>query len=176
MYPQFPLLQRKCRNRGVASVEAVIVIPFLILIYFGVVLVHARYDAQQRAWSSARGCAWLYSQRGCKGELPAECGAAVSGPAELPENEELDEAARGDEVQADDEDSQKVVDKKNLLLGEPRSSLFGEYVTVTASVDFQSPALFGEGRSASAPYYVACNLEEQTLGDIARQFVDAVYP
>lgn len=176
MYPKLPMLQRKRRNRGVASVEAVIVIPFLILIYFGVVFVHARYDARQRAWSSARGCAWLYSQRGCKGELPTECGAAVSGPAELPENADLDEAARGDQVQAEDEDSQKVVDKQNMLLGEPRGSLFGEYVTVTASVEFQSPALFGGTRSASAPYYVACNLEEQTLGDIAHQFVDAVYP
>jgi hypothetical protein len=148
----------------------------LILIYFGVVLVHARYDARQRVWNSARGCAWLYSQQGCKGELPAECGAAESGPSELPENEELDRATQGDGVQAEDEASHKVEAKKNLILGEPRSSLFGEYVTVTASVDFPAPARFGGQRRASASYYVACNLEEKSLGDIAGQFVDAVLP
>lgn len=161
---------------GAASVEAVVVIPFLIMVYFGVTLVYRRYDAQQRAWSSARGCAWMYSQQGCQGELPAECGAAAAGPSELPQNTDLDDAASTETVQATDEKQQEVVDGMNNTLGEPRNTLFGEYVTVSRSVQFDAPAMFGPRRQVSAPYFIACNLKEQTLGDIAGQFVDAVVP
>jgi hypothetical protein len=118
----------------------------------------------------------LYSQQACQGALPAECGAATSGPEQLPENEDLDDAARGDDVQATDEASQDLKDTVNNKLGEPRGSLFGEYVTVTATAEFAAPAMFGDRRAVSAPYYVACNLKEQSLGDIAGLFVDAVLP
>lgn len=169
-------LHLRNRQRGAASVEAVVVIPFLIMVYFGVTLVYRRYDAQQRAWSDARGCAWLYSQQGCQGELPPECGAVTAGPAELPQNTDLDDAASTETVQANDEKQQEVVDAMNNILGEPRNTLFNEYVTVTGSVQFEAPAMFGSRRQVSAQYFIACNLKEQTLGDIARQFVDAVVP
>jgi hypothetical protein len=169
----YPLRNTQC---GTASVEAVVILPFLIMVYFGVTLVYGRYDAAQRAWASARGCAWSYSQQGCQGDLPAECGAATTGPSEIPENPELDEAASTEDVQASDEEQQKVIDGMNRTLGEPRSTLFGEYVTVTGATEFQAPTLFGERRRVSAAYHIACNLKEQTLGDIAEGFVNAVLP
>lgn len=168
-----PLRDSQC---GAASVEAVVVLPFLIMIYFGVTLVYGRYDAAQRAWASARGCAWSYSQQGCQGDLPAECGAATTGPSEILENPELADAASTEGVQASEEEQQKVLDVMNHTLGEPRSTLFGEYVTVTAATEFQAPALFGDRRRVSATYHIACNLKERTLGDIAKDFVDAVLP
>jgi hypothetical protein len=163
-------------QRGAASIEAVVILPFLILVYFGVALVFGRYDATQRSWASARSCAWAYSQRGCQGDLPAECGAATAGPSEIPENPELDEAARTEQVQARGEEQQKVLDGMNHALGDPRRTLFGEYTTVTAAIDFRAPLLFGEHRRVSVTYHLACNLKEQRLSDIAKDFVDAVLP
>jgi hypothetical protein len=167
---------RRSRQRAAASVEAVVIMPFLIMVYFGVTLVFGRYDAAQRAWASARGCAWSYSQQGCQGALPAECGAATAGPSALPRNAELDGATNTENVQAPDEEQQNMVASMNNTLGEPRSTLFGEYVTVTASGDFAAPAMFGDRRRVAVQYYTACNLRPQTLGDIARGFVDAVLP
>jgi len=158
--------------RGVASVEAVVFIPFLLMVYFGVTLVHGRYDAAQRAWISARSCAWMYSQRACQGELPAECGAANVEPSELPENSDLNDATSSNQIRTDDAASNKV----HTTLGAPSRTLFGEYTTVTGSADFQAPTVFGGSRRISAKYFVACNLEPQTLGDIARDLVEAVMP
>lgn len=160
MNPVYP--HRGSGERGVASVEAVVFLPFMLLLFFGVTFVHQRYDATQRAWVSARSCAWAYSQQGCTGPMPAACGAQTV-TADLPQNADLNEAIPPDPEHGDDD---VLTPKANTLLGEPRSTLFGEYATVTGSVKFTPPRMFGGERTVSAPYHLACNLEPKTLGDL----------
>jgi hypothetical protein len=148
----------------------VIFLPFLLMLFSAVVLTGKRYDAVQVALSHARSCAWLYSQRGCDGNLPAECGAQAVA-AESPVSA-LSDVAQFNPINDDDKLSPRV----NTTLGAPSTTLFGEYTNVTGSVSFSAPKPFGGKRTISTSYHLACNLKPKTLGGIISDFIGSVLP
>jgi len=157
------------RTRGVASVEAVIFVPFLLMLFSGMVLVGKRYDAVQVALSNARSCAWLYSQQACEGTLPAQCSTQVASQVPAPESA-VSDALRPNGT-GDDERLSPQID---TTLGDPSTTLFGHYTTVTGSVTFDAPKPFGGERTISTSYHLACNLKPMTLRGFISDFIGSV--
>jgi hypothetical protein len=60
------------RHAGVATVEAVIMLPALGILLVGMLFVHQLYSAQQRALVVARRCAFEYAVNGCQ-TVPDSC-------------------------------------------------------------------------------------------------------
>lgn len=58
-------MPRRARERAAASVEAVVALPVLILLLFGVMYVASSATARHDAEGLARTCAWKYAQSGC---------------------------------------------------------------------------------------------------------------
>ncbi|HEX4477067.1 MAG TPA: TadE family protein [Polyangiaceae bacterium] len=64
-------------RRGVATVEAVIAMPALLVMFLAVRFVFHRYDAMEGASAQARSCAYRYAATGCT-TLPTDCAPASS--------------------------------------------------------------------------------------------------
>lgn len=59
-------VSRRASERAAASVEAVVALPVLILLLFGVMYVANSATARHEAEGLARTCAWKYAQSGCR--------------------------------------------------------------------------------------------------------------
>ena len=136
-------------------VEAVIVLPVLAILLFGILYVKAFAIAQQSARVTARRCAWQHAMNGC-GEIPAGC-------------ENLDHAASkraasavGEAAADADGALDKVIDKAAgtglpfalPLIGDALEGLFGAATQFTASREVR------RGRDtveAQGRFYLLCN-------------------
>lgn len=63
---------RRVRVRGIASVEAAIMLPLLCLVFAGVLYVNKLVTSTQLAASTVRRCAWQIAASGC-GKVPEDC-------------------------------------------------------------------------------------------------------
>ncbi len=59
-------------QRGAAGVEAVVILPFFVLLFLGLFFLREAFLEKQRLQAKARTCAWLYSQNGCN-VVPPGC-------------------------------------------------------------------------------------------------------
>jgi hypothetical protein len=57
---------RSLRRRGTASVEVVMMLPFFIVVFFGIYWMHAHYAGRQQAMLRARSCAWVFAAGACE--------------------------------------------------------------------------------------------------------------
>jgi len=73
--PRAGIARRARRRAGAAMVEAVIVLPVLLLTLFAVGFMRERYLGRQQASLAARRCAWAHAIGGC-GQAPPGCSAA----------------------------------------------------------------------------------------------------
>ncbi len=149
--------QRSRRVRGAASVEAVIVLPFFILIFAGVLYVHHLWENRQIALMTARQCAWLFSASGCD-EQPSGCeGLVHAAGAEEQQNEVTDELDGG------------VIDQLSGIpfLGPAIRGIFGTALEANIERQTRRPPVLGGGRvPVAARYYMMCNEKAQTLGEL----------
>src|SRR5688572_20991055 len=67
---------KRARARGVASVEAVVALPFLLLVLVCVSYVRTAALEERKAAAHARSCAWKYSQSNCD-VVPPGCSGVV---------------------------------------------------------------------------------------------------
>lgn len=67
---------KRLRQRGATMVEAVVVLPFFIMLFVSSLFVTRRYLAVQAAQSQARSCAWQYSASSCI-NIPPGCAAKL---------------------------------------------------------------------------------------------------
>lgn len=58
--------RRRLRQRGTASVEVVMMLPFFIIVFFGLYWMHAHYMGRQQAMLRARSCGWVYAAGACE--------------------------------------------------------------------------------------------------------------
>src|SRR5262245_56561764 len=70
---------RRRRQRGAAMVEALVAIPFFIVIFATTMFVGQFYQEKLRTMRESKRCAWDHSINGCKGGCAAETGGAGSG-------------------------------------------------------------------------------------------------
>jgi len=176
---------------GAASVEAVITLPVLILIFLGVVYVSKCATGQHQAEALARECAWHFSEVGCsvdrmQADHP-ECGGlvqAVSGdfkPRIRPDTVQEDSLGWQDIPLSFDEAYGKAEDKFDSLLSGVLRQMVGGVISqemtneARAMVDFSvSRASLGGTAydSLRVQYQLPCNLLPRTPEEIVTSLWD----
>jgi hypothetical protein len=71
-------LRRLCQ-RGAAMVEALVAIPFFVVIFACTMFVGSFYQEKLRTMAESKRCAWDHSLNGCNGGCSANTGSAGSG-------------------------------------------------------------------------------------------------
>jgi hypothetical protein len=149
--------------RGAAMVEAVVVLPVLIILFVSVFYVRNQVLARQAAESKARMCAWAFSMSNCDMDrVPAGCEGFVGvvsagGPLGDRVNGELSNATYGI--------AGPIVE---VVLKPVLVAAFGQALDAKTDVSYERPGLYGGGtQSAHGGYHLACNLTPETLPDVA---------
>jgi hypothetical protein len=147
-------------GRGVASVEAAIVLPFFVIVFVSLYYVKDRVLARQAANIHARQCAWAYAMKNCQ-EIPAGCEHVVGVSSE------------GDAI------DEKIVDKLGdvppllksalkAILQPALEAAFGRALDARTEKAVNRPALYGGGTATTqGQYHLACNLAPQAPADVA---------
>lgn len=137
-------------DRGTASIEAAVMLPFFILCWAGLLYVYHGHGQKLDASVSARQCAWEYSNNGCRA-LPEGC-------RRLSTSEIEQDGMSGDWLAAVD----------NIpVIGGLAESIFGEVATVGYSSELTRPPMLGGGTvDASGNYTIMCNEEKRDIGDV----------
>lgn len=76
----------RLRRRGAAMVEALVAIPFFIVIFASTMFVGGFYQEKLRTMAESKRCAWDHSINGCNGGCAAETGSAGSSSDVTPPN------------------------------------------------------------------------------------------
>lgn len=165
---KIPAMRRRITQSGAAMVEAVILLPVLAVILFGILFVQERASATQSARGKARRCAWQHAVGGC-GEVPAGCGEAEHGQAQrtTPSADTTDTASVQDPdaaVEAVAAETRTLV--KVPLIGDAIDGLFGTATSFSVSRDVERAGLAGK---ASGRVYLLCNARPTTPWDVVQQ-------
>ncbi len=150
-------------SRGTASVEAVVVLPVLIILFVSVFYVRNQVFARQAAESKARACAWAFSMNNCDDhKIPVGCEGLVgvvsaAGPLNDQVEKALSKATGGIAGSI-------VTNVLEPVLG----AAFGQALDANTKFSYERPALYGGGtQSAHGGYHLACNLAPETLSQVA---------
>jgi hypothetical protein len=151
-------------------VEAVIVLPFFLLILCCVLYMRSLYDAKIAALGAARSQAWIQSKENCKN---------VGRPAT--ESSQVLQAMQhrvGDAAPAASDDTgRKAGLFVQRMLREPLDLLFGQTVATSATYSIRQPRRFGmQTVRVSGHYHLVCNIEPKTPGDVAADLWGALMP
>ena len=160
------------RQRGTASVEVVMMLPFFIMVYAGLHYVHGRYLGRELALTRARACAWAYSKAGCDGPEPPECEKPDTGGAAL-----------DDPKNNADGGALSVINKIGEipfigdLVKAPFDMLFGDPLAIKAYQDVRLPSdpslgpevfKVGGAYKGTPHYFTLCNTKRKDWGDVAK--------
>jgi hypothetical protein len=144
-------------------VEAVILLPVLAVILFGVLFVQARGTTTQRARATARRCAWQHAVGGC-GAIPEGCGAATHEAAEATPGAGGESAPDADApIEAVSAEAHTVLDFP--ILGDAIDGLFGAATRFTVSQDVERGGFSGK---AAGRVYLVCNATPATPWTIVK--------
>jgi hypothetical protein len=150
-------------------VEALLVVPILIIVLTGATYLRELYLARASTRLTARACAWQMAMRGCEGGAPASCTTSASTPAtdDLPTIPTTAKSEVGGNVDPFSEFP---------ILGEAFAALFGTSTRATAAA--QVPFPFDERRVgvASSETTVACNSLPKSVLEMAEQWLKKVLP
>lgn len=158
-------------------VEAVIVIPVLLLLWVSLYYLADQFASQQSAAMTARSCAWLYSANNCEA-VPPGCGDFLKesrGSAEVsPDvNDALQEGADAALRGADAQGFVAAV-VSNLVAG-PLLAAFTSSIDATVTKNVKQPTAYGGGlKQVTGRYHLACNLEPTTPKEMAQDAWDSL--
>jgi len=160
-------------QRGVATVEAVVVLPVFVIIFISLLYVRDIAVTKQAAEEQARTCAWLYTARDCEGAMPAGCDhvltdapapSVIAPDVDKAFNDGLD-ALKSGETPAG---GKLVSDAIAPLVGSALEAAFGRAIEANTVHAVERPGLFGGGqRTVKGRYHLACNLPHTTAGKVA---------
>lgn len=164
----------RASQRGVASVEAVIVLPIFVLLFVGMMyfgkLTLARADAE----AEARSCAWSYSMNNCR-EVPAGCEVPSNAPPSA--SNPLAEAIKNGRGALEEKTSTLVATIVSTLLGSAvNEALGGSRVTTASRAVERPPLLGGNTKTVTGKYRLACNLAPETPGSVADKAWNMFHP
>lgn len=155
--------------RGVASVEAVIVIPIFMILLVSLYYVKDQILAQQAADIHARYCAWAFSANSCD-VVPPGCENVVGVGSE------------GGEIRQEVSDQ---LDKMSLglvkgavmaILDPALRAAFGRSLDANTQKSFGRPALCGGGAATiRGHYHLACNIAVRAPEEVAWSIWDAIF-
>jgi hypothetical protein len=160
--------RRRGKERGAASVEAVVILPVMILVFAGVLFVTHVYEAKQRTLLEARMQAWEQSENACKG-------AAVLPNDAARQRERLRKEQTGVSGGGSAE-GERTATAINGILGGPLDELFGASVTTEAGREVKGPPPFDRRVArVGSSYHLVCNIEPKSLSDLALSLFKAVF-
>lgn len=138
--------------RGTATTEAVIMLPFFILVWSCVIYVSRKYDNMVQVQAQSRHCAWRYAKDNCSGDAPVT-GCSIGDGADMGESSEMDAAV----AQAESASSSAG---GWGFIGDIMDALGGKEITATTTVDVPKPELIGGGSAhLVGQTALACNIE-----------------
>ena len=165
--------------RGVASTEAMVALPTLILLLCGVLYVSRSITARHQAEDHARSCAWRYSASGCS-SVPNDCigivrsisndvnvvGTVTSQGERITKNYSSAYSDMSGQVQTI---AKKIIETAfesvvmNALIDDARGQ-----------VDYgvPRPGISEDSDYLSATYQIPCNLKETTVTEVAKSAGD----
>jgi hypothetical protein len=143
---------------GAVFAEAVIMLPFFIIVWGLIIYVHDYYSRRITLGQQSKSCSWQYSNDGCQ-RMPAGC-------------ERFSVRAAGD-FSADelpDGGGSALQQFANLPIVRGILTLvLGKNAVVDASAEVAKPGVLGGGRAPMrSRHSVMCNEIPRTPGDIAR--------
>src|SRR4051812_8832514 len=154
---------RRCA-RGTASIEAVVALPFFVLVLSGIWFVRDRQLAIQSAENQARSCAWQYSANDCT-SIPKGCEGVLTPGSAPPAGNVIDDALNdAKSAVSAGGDSKGVVEKiASGTLAPAIDALFGRFVEGKSSRTLNRPGVLGGGQAVfTGSYHLACNLQPTT--------------
>jgi hypothetical protein len=123
------------RRSGAAMIEAVVVLPVLLLALFAVGFMRERYLGRQQAALAARRCAWAHAIGGCGEVPPPGCSAAALAAS----SDDPDTAAIMSAARANAGTSKIDVFNDVPVLGEALDGLFGTHTGARAVTETTVP-------------------------------------
>lgn len=164
---------RKRAARGVATVEAVVMLPLFVVLLLGTRWVVHRHTEELVTTARARECAWRTAMNGCD-EIPTECrglvdvATPVDAAGELLSGRVRRQLSEGNPL-------------AGLLLGVPVlgegiRALLPREASAVVRMEVKKPELFGKGAvELAAKLSVSCN-EIPASGGPAQAVLRAVAP
>lgn len=163
----FPQLRLRPKQRGTATIEAVMALLVFVLIWAGVHYMGNLYEAQLRTGSEARACAWLISAGACEVEIEG-CSLAVRDGNLRGKDTELTKEAQRQKTESKFADA--VIEKLTSQV----SKLFGQRGHMTVGAEVARPeALGGKTAEVSSSYSLPCNTKATNTDDLANSLMDA---
>ena len=154
------------KQRGTATIEAVMALLVFVLIWAGVHYMGNLYEAQLRTDSEARGCAWLISAGACEVDIEG-CSLAVRDGNANGKDADLKGAGQHSEG---GKFAKAVTEKLTNQLGK----LFGQRGHMTVGAEVVRPeALGGKTSEVSSSYSLPCNTKATNTDDLANSLMDA---
>lgn len=144
------------KQRGATTLEAIMVMTLMLLLWAGVSHLGAVYTLSISAKSQARSCAWRVSASSCQ-KIPDECEVTVGRGKE---NEGEDKLKN----QADDATEEGFVAKLcRVALLDQITSLFSKRARASAGTDIKEPPLLGGNDvRVAGQYSLPCNSRGKT--------------
>jgi hypothetical protein len=150
-------------------VEAMLVLPILIIVLTGAMYVRELHLARASTRLTARACAWQMAMRGCEGGAPASCTTSASAPdtSGLPTIPTTAKNEVGGTVDPFGDFP---------ILGDAFAVLFGTSTNATASAQVPFPLDEDRVGVASSVTTVACNSLPRSVLEMATQWLEKVLP
>ncbi len=166
---------RRKRARGVASTEAVIALPFLLLVFVAVIYVRSSAREGRDVAAHARYCAWSYSSNNCDA-VPPGC----EGLVQVTEGGDVADAAAeqlADGMALVTDATPAIGGVVERVLRPVVLAAFGRSALAEVSRDLARPELLGGGQGrVRGDYHLACNLRALELEGAAREAWEIVVP
>jgi hypothetical protein len=180
-------LRSRRRRRGTAFAETAIMLPFLVIVFSGIVYLGRYYMARQQALLTVRSCAWQYAYNSCA-TLPVGCPQELftdhrdpPDPTITNQIDQAKQAAAGGNTQGQGGQQQSrtnaFADQTGGLVDEMVSFVLGEGTTAKTVRTVTVPPLLpvSSGR-APASYYLPCNTKERDPLEMAIDLFKALVP
>ena len=169
-------LASRRHSRGTATVEAVVVLPFFIMILAGIGFVRDKQLAIQAAENRARSCAWQYSANDCS-QKPAGCEDVLKDGIAPRSGTKVDDVLNSAKSQVlAGGDAKGVIEKVATdILGPAIDALFGRYLAASTHGKVNRPGILGGGQTVvEGQYHLACNLRSTNPGDVVSDAWDKI--
>lgn len=145
-------------DEGAATTEAVIMLPFFILVWGSLLWIVQSYNARIRANILARDCGWSYAQSGCD-EVPAQCSEA---PTDIGAADGGDSSTRGTLTSSIDSTGIPIL--SGLISG-----IFGNLQLARHYTNVNRPEVVGGGSyRATGQFAILCNERPRAIGEVAQ--------
>jgi hypothetical protein len=165
------------RTRGVASVEAVVALPFFVLIFVSLFYLRDELLKKHQLSMTARTCAWLYSESNCQA-IPAGCQDYLTVPS--PASSKASSDLHGKMKDAESRTNSLCALVANVvkgLISDVAEAAFSDSFDAIPKGSVARPALFGGGSKAvSSKYHLECNLAEKQPIDVVTDAWNIVKP